>query len=125
VGIRIVGAGIGGIMLNGLLNPPRLTGYTGERTVHYPTAVTLPVNARAATLAFLHATGFAVENNALVGMYTIIYADGQKVEIPLRYGREIRALEDNTPTSTLSTAALPMGGQEPVTLRLFRWQTVT
>ena len=111
-------------MLHGLLNrdapgemPP------GSPRISYPNAVLLPVNAHAQWLFFLHATAYAAEDGALVGTYTLHYADGTSLEIPLRYGREIRALDDETAAATVSTDPVHWGKiSSPLSLRLFRWK---
>ncbi len=120
-GIRVAGTSLGGVMLAGAINPATLPGLGGDVAMHYPQAISLPVQARAESLAFLHATAFGVDAGTRVGTYMVIYADGQKVEIPLRYGSEIRALDDSAP-SAYTTSALSWGNPSaPRTLRLLRW----
>ncbi|HLJ53706.1 MAG TPA: hypothetical protein VKT77_01640, partial [Chthonomonadaceae bacterium] len=53
--------------------------------------------------------------------YIVTYADGRTVEAPLRYGREIRALDDGAADQQLSThrVAVPESGD---TLRGYRWR---
>lgn|GEM_PF-344838 len=126
VGIRTLGTRPGGVMLHGLLNrdqpgenPPELA----LPHIAYPNAVLLPVHARAQWLCFLHATAYAAEDSALVGTYLLHYADGRTVEIPLHYGREIRALDDDTSAATLSTDPVHWGKTAaPLNLRLLRWK---
>ncbi len=124
VGIRTAGVRPAGIMLQGRLNRERpQSERTEEPPIHYPTAVTLSVHARAAWLYFLHATAFAAEDKATVGVYILHYANGQTVEIPLRYGKEIRALDDDTSAATLSTDPVHVGSSAaPLNLRLLRWK---
>ncbi|MCW3095313.1 MAG: N-acetyl-beta-hexosaminidase [Chthonomonadaceae bacterium] len=124
VGIRTLGIRPGGVMLHGLLNrdqpgenPP------GSPGVVYPNAVLLPVHARAQWLCFLHATAYAAEDSAPVGAYVLHYADGRTAAIPLHYGREIRALDDDTSAATLSTDPVHWGkAAAPLSLRLLRWK---
>ncbi len=124
VGIRTLGTRPGGVMLHGLLNrdvpgemPP------GTSRIAYPNAVLLPVHARAQRLSFLHATAYAAEDGALVGTYQLRYADGRTVDIPLHYGREIRALDDDTSAATVSTDPVHWGKTNaPLSLRLLRWK---
>ena len=50
-------------------------------------------------------------------------ADGRTLEIPLRYGKEIRALDDDTSAATLSTDPVHWGSAAaPLNLRLLRWK---
>lgn len=124
VGIRTLGARPGGVMLRGLLNrdqPGELP--PGLPRIAYPNTVLLPVHARAQQLFFLHSTAYAAEDNAQVGRYVLHYADGRTVEIPLHYGREIRALDDDTSAATLSTDPVHWGkATAPLSLRLLRWK---
>jgi len=124
VGIRTLGTRPGGVMLHGLLNRDQ----PGERPpgapqISYPNAVLLPIHARAQWLSFLHSTAYAAEDAARVGTYLLHYADGHIAEIPLRYGREIRALDDDTSAATLSTDPVHWGKPTaPLSMRLLRWK---
>ncbi len=124
VGVRTAGIRPAGIMLYGLLNRERPQEIRmDERAVAYPKIATLPVHARASWLFFLHATAFAAEDKAHVATYLLHYADGQTAEIPLRYGKEIRALDDDTSAATLSTDPVHSdSGAVPLNLRLLRWK---
>ncbi len=124
VGIRTAGVRPGGIMLRGLLNRERPDETHPEAPrIAYPDTVLLPVHARAQWLFFLHATAYAAEDHALVGTYVLHYADGRTLEIPLRYGKEIRALDDDTSAATLSTDPVHWGSAAaPLNLRLLRWK---
>jgi uncharacterized protein (DUF736 family) len=57
-------------------------------------SVALKLDAPARQLAFLHATSFPAERGEVVGQYEIRYADGSAERIPLKYGENIRALDD-------------------------------
>lgn len=121
VGLRVVGPHPGGVMLQGRLSPPSLpVGFGQEIPVSYPAAVALKVDAKAKELAFLQATGYAVDTGTRVAHYTVIYTDGQKIEIPLRYGEQIRALDDGDSTGYAATPIAWNNGNA-LTLRLFRW----
>ncbi len=50
---------------------------------------TFPVNLTADVLYFLHACAWAGRPGSLVGSYTVAYADGTTVVVPLRNGNEI------------------------------------
>ena len=124
VGIRTLGARPGGIMLRGLLNREEIDeSRPNAPRIAYPNAVLLPVHAHAQWLFFLHAVAYAAEDNARVGAYVLHYADNSSAEIPLRYGREIRALDDDTAAATLSTDPVHWGkAAAPLNLRLLRWK---
>ncbi|GBC95366.1 Beta-hexosaminidase [bacterium HR16] len=62
-----------------------------------PSMVHFPVGRRASTLYFLHATGWQVDRNRLVGNYRILYADNTSETIPLEYGVNICAWDDTSP----------------------------
>lgn len=113
VGVRVNGQNPGGILLASPLAPTT----DGQKPLTYPSAISFPIHARAEKLAFLHAVGFGTQAGTRVGTYTIFYADGKHAEIPLRYGIEIRALDDNADTS-FTTTPLSWNG---LTLRLLRW----
>jgi hexosaminidase len=124
VGVRTAGVRPGGLMLRGLLNRERPEESRPEAPrVTYPESALLPVHARAQWLFLLHATAYAAEDNARVGTYLLRYADNRTVEIPLRYGREIRSLDDDTSAATLSTDPVHWGSASaPRSLRLLRWK---
>jgi hexosaminidase len=108
-----------GIMLRGALALPVNGGVTASPL---PRSVVLRVNRRARLLAFLHATAYGVATGTRVGTYAVLYADGKKAEIPLRYGYQIRALDDHVPSSSFSTSTVELRAHTPLTLRLFQWR---
>ena len=60
-----------------------------------PASVTIPIEAREAALAVLHAAGWgAPAPGQVVGAYTITYQDGTEHRVTLRYGKEIAAWTD-------------------------------
>lgn len=85
-------------------------------------AVVFTLKARANTLVFEHACARGVEKGAIVAVYTLVYADGQRADIPLRCGYEIRALDDDAASDSFSTDAhsLRLPGAS-VTLRRLHW----
>ncbi len=98
---------------------------SNQKTTQYaptPDAVVFSIKARANTLVFEHACARGVENGAIVAVYTVVYADGKRADIPLRCGCEIHALDDATASESFSTDAhsLPVSGAS-VTLRRLRW----
>jgi hypothetical protein len=87
-----------------------------------PRMVHLPVGRRASALYFLHATGWQVDRNRLVGRYRIWYTDNTIEEIPLEYGVNICAWDDIGPAYF---ATVVWRGQcadgATVALRSLRW----
>ncbi|MFC4425359.1 beta-N-acetylhexosaminidase [Deinococcus navajonensis] len=81
----------------------------GERAAAkaLPERVTVDLGGRKAdALAFLHTTGWpAPTNRDLVGHYEVRYADGSLVNLPLEYGRHLRAWTDLVPSSMVSFPA--------------------
>jgi hypothetical protein len=59
-----------------------------------PREVTLQISTRAKHVAFLHATMFPADEGEEVGRYEVRYADGSSERVPLKYGKNIRALDD-------------------------------
>jgi hypothetical protein len=86
-----------------------------------PESMMLPINKKAHSLAFLHATAYGVAYKAIAGIYVVVYADGKQVEIPLRYGLEIRSMDDRSPATSFSTSVVT-AGKGTLTLRLLQWQ---
>ena len=61
-----------------------------------PDSITIPLNTKANSLAFLHTTGWAsTDIGNEVGYYTIYFADGTKSAVSLQYGRNISAWTEN------------------------------
>ena len=129
-GIRILSPD-SGIMLASVLPPPTAQSPSdkGDATksvpsrVVLPDAISLPIGASAGALAFVHATALSAPAGTTVAHYIVSYADGKSIEIPLRYGREIRALDDDTPSNSYSVGALIWrhNPAQLLTLRLYRW----
>ncbi len=133
-GVRVP-ASVSGIMLASVLPPPTAGTASDKSDVKHESmigepstnlvlnAVSLPVGARAGTLAFVHATALSAPAGTTVAHYSVIYADGKSVEIPLRYGREIRALDDDASSNSYSVSALTWHDNpaQSLTVRLYRW----
>ncbi|WP_309569817.1 family 20 glycosylhydrolase, partial [Deinococcus sp.] len=67
-----------------------------------PERATIDINRRATTLAFLHTTGWpGALAREVIGHYEIAYADGSTLNIPLEYGRNIRAWTDTVTSSMI------------------------
>jgi hypothetical protein len=99
------------LMLRGLGTPP-----------DFPTEVTLPLDRAASTLIFAHSTQIGLEHGTLVATYIVTYANGRTQEIPLRYGREIRALDDAAPSSAMNVSAVETHTAPiPITARALVW----
>ncbi|MEF2279506.1 beta-N-acetylhexosaminidase [Deinococcus sp. YIM 134068] len=68
-----------------------------------PERVTVELGRKAEALAFLHTTGWpAATNREVVGRYEVRYADGSVQNVPLEYGRHLRAWTDTVPTSLVA-----------------------
>ena len=70
-----------------------------------PKSVTLQVNARVDEIAILHTCAFPSEANEIVGAYEIGFADGTTQRVPLKYGVNIRAIDDLSPTTEAARGA--------------------
>jgi hexosaminidase len=69
-----------------------------------PKKVSLEVNSAAASIAFLHTTGWLsplTSPRTRIGSYTIVYADNTSTVIPLEYGRNISAWTEPLVRTTL------------------------
>ena len=110
-----------GIMLSGLLLPDGLQYSEDGSPRDLPAAIRLPISRKARELAFVHATLHGLESGAQAAHYRIFFSDGQSVDVPLRYGREIRTLGDSSGEGAYSIERVPV---EPsgVSLSLFRWR---
>ncbi len=65
-------------------------GLTGEPAPVVKQVAGIPVGRKAERLYFLHATHFQGKDGDRIGAYVIHYADKSKVEIPIRYGEDVR-----------------------------------
>jgi len=97
-----------------------------------PRLVHFPVGRRVSALYFLHATGWQVDRNRLVGTYRILYADHTSETIPLEYGVNICAWDDTSPAYFARVVWRSQTADgTPVALRVLRWdnphphQTIT
>ncbi|MDE2207750.1 MAG: family 20 glycosylhydrolase, partial [Armatimonadetes bacterium] len=72
-----------------------------------PGAIVLHPNARAGHIALLQACAFPSPDGTTVATVTLSYADGGQAELPLRYGRETGALDDNGEPAGMTTALIP------------------
>lgn len=115
-GIRLDMQRLAGILFAGRLTPAEFDPSA------LPQSLMVPIKAKAGELRFVHATLVGVERNTLVASYTVSYGDGTKQVIPIRAGREIRALDDASPATAYSTAALTGKTAQEGTLRIFRWK---
>lgn len=62
-----------------------------------PDEISLTIGESASELTFVHATDVPIADNSLVSGYEILFEGGRKVDIQLRYGQQIRALNDTLP----------------------------
>ncbi len=75
----------------------------GQPRTNYPQRVTVPVNRKAAALAFLHTLTWN-DKHMPVAVYIVHYADGSKTEIPIRVGKEILGFWGNDETDDVKLA---------------------
>jgi len=89
----------------------------------FPDEVTLPVGRPAARLAFVHTTAWPVPKLTVVGSYEVQYVDGSSATVPLTYGENIHAWDDETATDTESLlwTGTTVGGV-PVSVGSATWQ---
>jgi hypothetical protein len=88
-----------------------------------PQIVSIHLNAKADAIAFLQATATRAEVGDEVGQYQVTY-DPRSVEcVPLKYGANIRALDDpaTTPEAQVVRLRKNAHGFESVGLRIFTW----
>ena len=108
-------------MLQGAASPAKLpVEYGSVVDVQYPASVRLRVDASAREICFLQATGYSADEGTRVATYSIHYADGSSVEIPIRYAYQTRALDDSGATG-YSAAPVAWDDTSGSTLRMFRW----
>ena len=83
----------------------------------YPREIpAIPVDRWARQLHFLHGAVSEVMDGRQIGLYRVKYASGRISEIPLVYGRDLRALWQPADASGLvSNAAVEWTGQNPAT----------
>ncbi|BDP41665.1 hypothetical protein DAETH_16340 [Deinococcus aetherius] len=68
-----------------------------------PERATVELGRKADALAFLHTTGWPSPTpRDVIGRYEVRYADGSTLNVPLEYGRNIRAWTDTVPTSMIA-----------------------
>ncbi len=91
-----------------------------------PTQMNISVGKTAARLKFLHSSLANAELNSQIAVYKIRYSDGSQVQIPVRYGREVRALDDKTPSSSYSAQLVTLDPKfGDAGLRQFEWRNPT
>lgn len=121
---KLPGDSIGGLLCSSRLAPNSLPNikYTGNITLVAPQNVSLTIRKRATKLVFLQSSFVSAEQNAPVASYVIHYRDGKTSEILLRYGKEIRALDDKTESNSFSTKLIPVEVKGTKSyLRQFQW----
>jgi hypothetical protein len=113
--LRLVGrdGAIAVIRLAGKLNSPRQL---------WPRQAILPFHARARELDFLHACTFPAAG-PVAAEYDVVYADGRSATVPVRYGKEIAALDDLRSAWFSDRVCRVTGAAgRSYALRLFRWR---
>jgi hypothetical protein len=101
-----------GVALNGALASESL-----------PQSVAMKLNLKADSIAFLHATSSRAQVGEDVGTYEVTFADGSVERVSLKYGANVRALEDLATTPEAQIVAVPekAHGLPSVGLRVFIW----
>lgn len=122
---RLVGQHPAAIMLSGAANPAQLPTPNGTLTpIVYPDAIRFRIGRKASELELLHACGFPADEGDVVANYSVRYADGTVIEVPIRYGYEIRALDDQSEcglsTRPIRLKSLP-GLAQQLMLRQLTW----
>lgn len=82
---------------------------------NYPQQVEVRVDNRASQLVFLHVASFARPADALVGHYEVLFEDGTRLPIELRYGRTILACDD---LAAAAAAPIVWTGRTPAGARI-------
>jgi hypothetical protein len=77
---------LGGLVMVG---PGETSGGDGVRVPVKPEVDGIPINQKARRLHFLQGTHWHPRNGVLIGSYVVNYADGTRVSIPIRYGRDV------------------------------------
>ena len=122
---RLIGQHPAAIMLSGAANPAQLPTPNGTLTpIAYPDTIRFRIGRKASELEILHTCGFPADEGDIVANYTVHYADGAQIDVPIRYGYEIRALDDlsecGLSTRPIRLKSLP-GLSQRLTLRLLSW----
>ena len=102
-----------GVLLAGGLN----------RSGAWPRAVTLPLGKRkASALRWLLGSNFRAPLGTTVGQVRVEYSDGQSVEAPLTYGREVLAFDDGRGSAAAVTAWAGAVAGQNIRLRQWTWE---
>lgn len=90
----------------------------------FPGEVTIPLSGeRVSEMRFLWGTVFHGSEGTVVAHIRITYKNGEMVEVPVRYGQDIRALGDTKPTQTAPAVWIGPGTDgSPIALRRFIWR---
>jgi serine/threonine protein kinase/tetratricopeptide (TPR) repeat protein len=93
----------------------------------YPlSATSLPIGRKFARLHVLHGAAWDEQEGAKVGAYVLHYADGGQLELPIRYGEDVRNWWNLDDRKEASRATVAWTGQNPAIssanglLRLFK-----
>jgi len=65
----------------------------------------IPIDRKATRLHFLHATHWRARDGTQIGAYIVHYADGTRLEIPIRYGEDMRDWWERSDRETRVTRA--------------------
>jgi hypothetical protein len=89
-----------------------------------PRSVSLTLDQSAEELAILHATEFRAPAGEVVGEYRVAFDDGTSETIELKYGQNIRAVDDLEVTSDASIACSRVSASGvPEAARLLVWES--
>lgn len=75
----------------------------------------IPIARKCHALHFLHSTGWNEREQVTIGNYVVHYADGLQLEIPIRYGQDVRNWYSTE--RRLGDVVVPMDWDEPLASR--------
>lgn len=91
-----------------------------ERDAYYPEAVEgIAVGQKAARLQFLHATCWKADPGTEIGAYTVHYADGEAVRIPLKYMHSLKDWWIRPGEEDVTDAEIAWAGQSEAARRMY------
>ena len=121
---KLTGESFGGLLFHSRIAPENLPyiKQSGLKQLNAPDNITVALRKRAKNLIFLQSCIASAEQNARVASYIIRYSDGKTSEVDLRYGKEIRSMDDKSESNSLSTKLVPVEVEgEKIYLRQYQW----
>ncbi len=90
----------------------------GSARTLWPAAVRgIPIGSRTSRIHFLISTGWREPEGTKIGAFVLNFADGQRAELPLLYGEDLRDWWPNGDPSLPSRARVAWTGESPSTRR--------